>query len=456
MGIVRKNFLIVSSMMSVTILIILAIIYFSIPLYYTEARKHELEEKFDYVLHMLEDSTAEELPIKAAELDAEYANLWLTLYAEDGQIAYPVLANGQLDSDVAVYLDNNEHTELGAWSHSFYTTDQQKFSLLGEYAFPSISENRRMLVRAYPQIFLIILCLTSGVGYVYSRGSAKRIQALSQTTQRMIRLDQSASCPSTGKDEISILGQDINLLYTSLLNSIEDLRLENERKAEKERRQAEFIRMSSHELKTPIASLTGIIEGMIYKVGDFKDRDKYLRQCQTLLDEQTKVVQSILEASTFDMTLPSQQTSFSLKELLEEMMPTYQLLARTKQYQFQVTLREYPIVANRLYLSKALKNIIDNAFRYTPEKGKIAIYMQGHQLIIDNEVEHLLSKEQIELVFKPFYRPDYSRSRKDGGTGLGLYIVQQIFDKHQIGYQLQAISPHTMRFTIDFKVVSLS
>lgn len=83
---------------------------------------------------------------------------------------------------------------------------------------------------------------------------------------------------------------------------------------------------------------------------------------------------------------------------------------------------------------KALKNIIDNAFRYSRPEGKISLICKQGTFIIDNEVTQVLPEEEIEKIFLPFYRPDYGRAKQDGGTGIGLYLVKQVLDKHGFSY----------------------
>ena len=76
--------------------------------------------------------------------------------------------------------------------------------------------------------------------------------------------------------------------------------------------------------------------------------------------------------------------------------------------------------------------------------------IKDNQLIIENDAEHVLDVQQIQQIFQPFYRPDYSRNRKDGGTGLGLFIVQQILGNHHLHYLFEAVDDKRMRFTIFF------
>ena len=220
--------------------------------------------------------------------------------------------------------------------------------------------------------------------------------------------------------------------------------------AEREREKTEFLRMTSHELKTPITSMMGMVDGMIYGVGDFKDRDTYLQKCRVILEEQSALVQSILAISKMEMGTEVTEEVFSLKQVLEENLSTYRLMAEMKHYEFQVSLKEAQMKGNKLYLVKAIKNLIDNAFNYTVKNGKISIRLEEHLLVIENQAERVLDETQIQQIFQPFYRPDYSRNRKDGGTGLGLFIVQQILDKHQFAYKFEAVDGKWMRFTIFF------
>ena len=90
---------------------------------------------------------------------------------------------------------------------------------------------------------------------------------------------------------------------------------------------------------------------------------------------------------------------------------------------------------------------------YTVEGGQILLRLEERKLVIENEAERVLNKDQIQQIFQPFYRPDYSRNRKDGGTGLGLFIVQQILDKHGLRYQFEAVDGGKMRFSISLPAV---
>lgn len=450
MKIVKKNFLLTSSIIFVVVTIVLASLYFAMPVYYQQVKSGEAQREFNQVSKQVKGKSSQQIGELLSDYSKKSNLIWFTLLAKDNTILYPSLEAGDessLQLTIVPTIANSDY-ESKSLSESFRTSDGKEVVLRGEYSLQPVSDASRILLNLYPFVLIVSLSLGGLAAYLYSRTSSQRIKAISKSTRQMTSLAPDVTCQVKGRDEIAELAQDINHLYANLLTSIEALRLENEKVAESEREKAEFLRMTSHELKTPITSMMGMVDGMIYGVGEFKDRDKYLLKCREILEEQSELVQSILAISKLEMKTETEQEVFSLKQVLEENLSTYRVLADVRHYHFQVELAEAKVKGNRTYLLKAIKNLLDNAFHYTVEGGQILLRLEERKLVIENEAERVLNKDQIQQIFQPFYRPDYSRNRKDGGTGLGLFIVQQILDKHGLRYQFEAVDERKMRFSI--------
>jgi len=86
------------------------------------------------------------------------------------------------------------------------------------------------------------------------------------------------------------------------------------------------------------------------------------------------------------------------------------------------------------HLERVISNLLSNAVCYTPQGGSIWIYLDRHELIIENECE-VIPDEQLSHIFEAFYRPDYGRGRLTGGNGLGLYIVSSILKSEKVQYE---------------------
>lgn len=449
MGIVRKNFLIVTLMMASTVLLILSMLYFAMPIYYNQVKHQELRQNYQNIIKVIDGKSKNRMLELIAEFDEKTPNLLLSV-GDEGQIIYPDLNDEEIKSRDREYLTKGDYDRLGAFTETVVTSEGYRLNVQGEYAFQSLTGISQILLTFYPFVLVLILILVSLVSFVYSQFSNRRITAISEVTRQMQSLEAGIVCKVEGQDEIARLAQDINVLYSHLLDNMLELKKENERTLARQKQVADFVRMTSHELKTPIASILGLVEGMIYNVGDFKNHDKYLRQCQCILQEQCSLVQSILDATTLDLSIQSGQEEMNLTELIEQQLETYYGLAQLKNYDFKLDLQATHVKGNSQLLIKTIRNILDNAFRYTKKGGRIFLELKDHQLVLENEAEYLLKPSELDQVFQPFYRPDYSRAKTDGGTGIGLYLVKQILDKHEFMYQFEAVDEKMMRFTIDF------
>lgn len=312
--------------------------------------------------------------------------------------------------------------------------------------------------RLLPVIGIVVLAISLIASYFMTRSMTKPIIEISNISKRLTALDMTWRCDTNRTDEIGTLAINLNTMATQLANTLKELSeannklqadIEQERYQEKLR--VDFFRAVSHELKTPITVLKGELEGMIYQVGEYKDRDLHLRQSMRTVNEMEALVKEILSASRmagidFSLTL----SDINLSQLILECCRTWQGIAEDKGQQFLVE-----IDASKTYhgdavlLQKAISNIISNAVTYSPEQAAITVTLRDSELRIENNGASL-DADSLKHIFEPFYRGDASRNRKTGGSGLGLYIVKTILDRHHLQYRIESISDHVC-FTVCFE-----
>ena len=283
---------------------------------------------------------------------------------------------------------------------------------------------------------------------LFSKAIADPIKRISAATERMMELDQAASCSICSKDEIGILAQNVNALYSKLLSTIRHLEQEKTTVRDMERAKADFLRAASHELKTPVTALNATLENMILGVGKYQDYAAYLPECKEMVEQLSGMIHEILETSRLS-TITEQPRPVDVCELLSELCEPYQMIAAAHQIDFSL---DFPAAFSALLpvgpFGKAVSNILANAVAYTDSGKSVSVYMDGHSLVIENECTPIADSE-IRRLFEPFYRPDLSRSRENGGNGLGLYIVDTLLSSMEISYSFVPMkSPPGMRFTL--------
>ncbi len=230
--------------------------------------------------------------------------------------------------------------------------------------------------------------------------------------------------------------------------------IDKEREEEKKRK--EFIATISHELKTPITIISGQLEGMIYNIGKYKDRETYLRKSYDSTQDLKALVDEMMEVSKGEILgkdLKFEVINFS--DLLKNLANRQSYLIEDKNQNLIYEVQEnLSIKADKEKITKAINNLVNNAIKYSPKNQNIIIraYKSKASKTVVLEVENTgitIEEKYLKEVFNPFFRVEKSRNRKTGGSGLGLYIVSQILKSHDLYYKIES-KKNSVVFTIYF------
>lgn len=304
--------------------------------------------------------------------------------------------------------------------------------------------------KALPMSLLGCTIISLICSLIFSKAMSKPIKQISETTEKMEQMDKTARCTVDTNDEIGVLASNVNMLYSSLLSTIENLEEEKQKVSEAEKSKIDFLRAASHELKTPVTALNAILENMILGVGKYKDRDTCLLECKEITGQISFMIKEILDTSRLDFTQEKKNfESFDLSDSLPLICEPYQLIAKAKKLYFSLDIQEKcPIHTSKKNLEKILSNVLSNAVSYTNPGHRVTVVLTADQIEVRNECVPI-PREKLHLVFEPFYRPDFARDRKDGGNGLGLYIVDTLSKALELSYKFEPMENQSgMCFTL--------
>lgn len=198
--------------------------------------------------------------------------------------------------------------------------------------------------------------------------------------------------------------------------------------AEKHRR--EFSANVSHELKTPLTSISALSE--IIENGMAKEED--MKSFAAKISDNTKrlinIVDDIIRLSEFDEgKLNRDHSDFDLIELAKSVVNVLQYKANEKHVTISIVGKRLRINSNKRMIDELLYNLIDNGINYNKDGGQVTVTLAKENGMIKISVSDTgigIPAEHQNRVFERFYRVDKSRSKKTGGTGLGLSIVKHI------------------------------
>ena len=376
---------------------------------------------------------------------------------------YNDILTRQYDNEFAFHLFQNSGKEIALPDINKFTgnkiDDYKSTDTTGEYeiSFADSTETYILLLakntnkesqvvlalqKTLPILSVTILLVSVIAAFFYTWYMTKPIKKISKLSKQMADMNFSGLCPTNRTDEIGVLSHSLNDLSKKLAAALSDLQEANqklqadidmERRLEKQR--VEFFAAASHELKTPITIIKGQLQGMLYQVGRYKDRETYLAQSLEITDTLGKMVQELLTISRLDTPgYTCKKSNLNLSNLIVDRVTAFEDLFMQKDLTATQSISpEVYILGDMQLLQKALDNLLGNAAAYSGAGNQVLIKLwkdtETTTLTIENTGAHI-PDEAISKLFEPFYRVDQSRNRQTGGTGLGLYIVKTILDLH--------------------------
>lgn len=305
----------------------------------------------------------------------------------------------------------------------------------------SIRESAKVATRFMLYIALLIACIGAVGMWFVTRKITEPILELTRISDRMSRLDFDARYENDVNNEIGELGRHMNEMSEQLENAISELKSANielqrdiARKEKIESMRSEFISNVSHELKTPIALVSGYAEGLRDGIADDEEsRNEYLG---VIIDESEKMgrlVSNLLELNHIEFgNDPAQMKRFDVAALITNIIADSEILAR----KYGVSIAFDPgtpvyVWSDEAKTETVFDNYITNAIHYAGGDKRIDISISDAGANVRIQVYNTgegIPEEDKDRIWEKFYKVDKARTREVGGSGVGLSIVKAVME----------------------------
>ena len=370
-----------------------------------------------------------------------------TVYEDDTM----VITSSQGDSAVTYAADMSATDDTVAVTMSEQTAITAEVRFAGQeephtlYVTPRMeAENLavRALAQMAPWLLLVLLIFSLLCAFGYSRYITRPIVRLNIIAGKIAQLDFQWESGERRRDEIGQLGRSLDQMARRLSAALTELETANralrgevEQERELDRQRMAFFNAASHELKTPVTILKGQLSGMLEGVGVYQDREKYLLRSLQVTGRMENLIQEMLSITRMEAgSIPVKQELVDLSALIEgQLALDAELLRQREQRLVSALTPGITVTGDTLLLGKAVGNLLSNASLYSPEGAEVRVWcglQEGRPaLTVENTGAHI-QEEALPHLFEAFYREERSRNRSTGGSGLGLYLVKMILERH--------------------------
>lgn len=368
------------------------------------------------------------------------------------QEVFTTLKNGQ---EIRIQNNHNENSPISSTKDAYtgvlvpWMNDKNLVGIIWigsrvKHVERPILMAKRNLLRA----LLITVAVGLLLSFIISYYSTKRIKRLSRATQKVASGNFNVQIEHKDSDEIDQLAENFNKMVQALKQSNEEV------KAQEERRD-QFMADAAHEMRTPLTTINGILEGLQY---DAIPEDSKPKSIALMQRETKRLIRLVNENLDYEKIRNNQimlvKTNFNATIILHDLKSQLKQNATKANDELVVEAPDQlPIYADRDRFTQVMVNLVQNAIQFTHD-GKIIIsgkrIEHGTQLSVKDNGSGM-SKNQTKYIFERFFKADPSRARMGTGeSGLGLAIVSSLIKQHGGKVEVFSAPGKGSTFTVTF------
>lgn len=294
--------------------------------------------------------------------------------------------------------------------------------IIGLVFTSSEAEDLTDILYRYTSIYIlsavVVLVLAFVVTSLLTRRSSKPLKEMAQAARRFGKGELAVRVQETGgEDEISELAAAFNSMAMSLEHN--------------ETNRREFVANVSHELKTPMTTISGYVDGILDGTIPPEQQEHYLKIVSDETKRLSRLVRKMLELSRIQDGTSVRKDRFDISELLGQVLLSFEGKINAKELSVDAELSEDPMMVTADYdgITQVVYNLLDNAVKFSDVGSELGVHLekQGGKAYV-SIIDHgqTIPEHELSMIFDRFHKTDRSRSTDRDGVGLGLYIVKTI------------------------------
>ena len=313
------------------------------------------------------------------------------------------------------------------------------------YMTESDSEQGALIASIQNNIFTITLILELAViifAIWFATGYSARLRKIMGSIRRVWSGDYTHKVNIGGNDELTMLGNAFNDLTHRLEVS--------------ESKRQRFVSDASHELKTPLASIKLLSDSILQNDMDPETVKEFVGDIGNEADRLNRMSQKLLLLAKTEDAGEEDLEIVQIAPTITRVVKMLSLIAQTQNIDIQTDLQhDSPILILEDDLYQIVFNLVENGIKYNVPNGKLTITLQRDDdtaIIRIRDTGVGISEDAVTHIFERFYRVDKARSRKSGGSGLGLSIVRNLIERNKGTIRVDSTPGSGTEFTVSFPV----
>ncbi|MCL4251150.1 MAG: HAMP domain-containing histidine kinase [Anaerolineae bacterium] len=297
--------------------------------------------------------------------------------------------------------------QQGAMSQQMQTADEEI-----DRSF-RLAVNQALLVAG-----IVVTCAAVVASWLTSQRIVRPVRALAEASKEIANGNYGRHIDAHSDDELGELTQSFNRMAQAL--------------AETEKMRRELLADVAHELKTPLASITGYMEGLQDNlVPPTPETFQLIHREASRLQRLVEDLQQLSRAEAGQVSLQPEVLDLSslIRSVAERLRP--QFVEKGLGLHIEDSPGSMTVLADRDRTEQVVVNVLGNALQYTPPGGQVAVRLTRDRQMMRVSIQDTgigLAQDEIQHVFQRFYRVDKSRSRSSGGSGIGLTIARHFVE----------------------------